>query len=59
MASMWNCLLAAMLTVGRKARLLTVGRRNLAAKEPIGRRAAPTPKGCLGDWGAKARPWLC
>lgn len=32
-----------MLMVGRKARLLMVGRRNLAAKEPIGRRAAPTP----------------
>lgn len=36
MASMWNRLLAAMLTVGRKARLLRVGRSSLATSVPIG-----------------------
>lgn len=33
---MWNRLLAAMLTVGRKARLLSVGRRSLATSVPMG-----------------------
>ena len=33
---MWNCLLAAMLTVGRNARLLRVGRRSLATRVPMG-----------------------
>lgn len=36
MASMWNRLLAAMLTVGRKARLLMVGRSSLAMSVPMG-----------------------
>lgn len=36
MASMWNCLLAAMLTVGRKTRLLSVGRSSLATRVPMG-----------------------
>lgn len=36
MASMWNRLLAAMLMVGRKARLLRVGRSSLAMSVPMG-----------------------
>lgn len=36
MASMWNLRLAAMLMVGRKTRLLIVGRRSLATSDPIG-----------------------
>lgn len=36
MASMWNRLLAAMLTVGRKARLLTVGSSSCSMSVPMG-----------------------
>lgn len=37
-ASMWNCLLAAMLMVGTSARLLMVGKRIFANIEPIAMR---------------------
>lgn len=43
MASMWNRLLAAMLMVGRKARLLRVGRRSFATSVPMGRGGGEGP----------------
>ena len=54
MASMWNRLLAAMLTVGRKARLLTVGRSSLAMSVPMGW-GGEVGAGCWGPQGREKR----
>ena len=54
MASMWNRLLAAMLTAGRKARLLTVGRSSLAMSVPMGW-GGEVGAGCWGPQGREKR----
>lgn len=59
-ASMWNCLLAAMLMVGRKARLLRVGRRSLATREPI-EKDERLPKRGKAGWledPSRSQSWL-
>lgn len=45
MASMWKRRLAAMLMVGRKTKVLMVGRRSLATSEPMGASGTSSSRG--------------